>query len=147
MYELRAPITLTDESETMSVYAIWDAQGQEGQTDPRQPALGQRLISAEHLDTTGDYNAHRLSLGITDSQWDFDTQNVFPADAYMDILRGVDYQKGCFVGQEVVSRMKRMTIVKKRLRGLMFETERNDCLLYTSPSPRDQRGSRMPSSA
>ena len=39
----------------------------------------------------------------------------------MDILSGVDFQKGCFVGQEVVSRMKRMTTVKKRMRGLILE--------------------------
>ncbi len=121
MYKLRAPITLTDDSENLSVYAIWDGQGQEGVTDPRQPSLGQRLLSPDVLDSTGDYNAHRLSLGIIDSEWDFDTQSVFPADANMDLMSGVDYQKGCFVGQEVVSRMKRMTIVKKRMRGLVFE--------------------------
>ena len=39
----------------------------------------------------------------------------------MELLSGVNFSKGCFVGQEVVSRMKRMTTVKKRMRGIIFE--------------------------
>ena len=73
------------------------------------------------MDADGDYNAYRLSLGIPDSEWDFDTVTTFPADANMDLLNGVDFKKGCFIGQEVVSRMKRMTTVKKRLRGLVLK--------------------------
>jgi len=122
MYKLRAPITMTDESDKFHLYAVWDGEGSEGFEDPRLPALGRRIISRDLLETTGDYNAHRLSLGIVDSLYDFDTQTTFPADANMDLMNGVDFQKGCFVGQEVVSRMKRMTIVKKRLRGLVFSS-------------------------
>lgn len=126
MYKLRAPITLEDISETHSVYALWDGQDQEGHVDPRLPALGQRLISEDIIENTKgherDYNAHRLSLGIPDSAYDFETQTTFPADCNMDLINGVDFKKGCFVGQEVVSRMKRMTTVKKRFRGLVFET-------------------------
>ena len=43
--------------------------------------------------------------------------------ANMELLNGVNFSKGCFVGQEVVSRMKRMTTVKKRMRGIIFEGE------------------------
>ena len=39
----------------------------------------------------------------------------------MDLLNGVNFSKGCFVGQEVVSRMKRMTTVRKRMRGIILE--------------------------
>ena len=120
MYKLRAPIEIEDLSATHHVYAIWDGEGAEGEADPRLPALGYRLISTEDLPTTGDYNAHRLSLGIPDSEWDFETATTFPADANMDVLNGVDFKKGCFVGQEVVSRMKRMTTVKKRFRAVVL---------------------------
>ena len=120
MYKLRAPIEIEDLSESHSVYAIWEGEGAEGHADPRQPALGYRLISTENLPTTGDYNAHRLSLGIPESEWDFDTVTTFPADANMDLINGVDFKKGCFVGQEVVSRMRRMTTVKKRFRGVVL---------------------------
>ena len=122
MYKLRAPITIEDLSGTHCVYSLWDGEGHEGHDDPRLPALGQRLISEDVIDATGDYNAHRLSLGIPDSAYDFETQTTFAADANMDLINGVDFKKGCFVGQEVVSRMKRMTTVKKRFRGLIFET-------------------------
>jgi len=121
MYKLRAPIEITDITETQNVYAIWDGEGEEGFADPRHPTLGRRLMTPDYLDGEGDYNAHRLSLGVVDSEWDFETVTTFPADANMDLMNGVDFKKGCFVGQEVVSRMKRMTTVKKRLRGLVFE--------------------------
>jgi len=118
MYKLRAPIEITDITETHNVYAIWDGEGEEGHADPRHASLGRRLITADYLDASGDYNAHRLSLGVVDSEWDFETVTTFPADANMDLMNGVDFKKGCFVGQEVVSRMKRMTTVKKRMRSV-----------------------------
>lgn len=120
MYRLRAPITIEDISDTHHVYAIWDGEGEEGFADPRLPALGRRLITTAPLESTDDYNAHRLALGIPDSAHDFDTTSVFPADTNMELLGGVDFKKGCFIGQEVVSRMKRMTTVKKRMRGLVL---------------------------
>jgi len=125
MYKLRAPIEIGDITETHNVYAIWDGEGEEGLADPRHPILGRRLITADYLDASDDYNAHRLSLGVVDSEWDFDTVTTFPADANMDLMNGVDFKKGCFVGQEVVSRMKRMTTVKKRMRGLVLEGDAN----------------------
>lgn len=119
MYRLRAPIEITPLPD-MSVYAIWDGEGMEGHEDPRHGSLGRRLITDAHLDDTGDYNANRLSLGVVDSHWDFETTAMFPADVNMDIMNGVDFKKGCFIGQEVVSRMKRMTTVKKRVRGIVL---------------------------
>jgi len=124
MYKLRAPIEITDITETHNVYAIWATnspwEGEEGHADPRHASLGRRLITEDYLEGLDDYNAHRLSLGVVDSEWDFETITTFPADANMDLMNGVDFKKGCFVGQEVVSRMKRMTTVKKRMRGLIL---------------------------
>lgn len=120
MYKLRAPIEIEDLSETHCVYAIWEGEGAEGHADPRLPALGYRLITTEDLPTTADYNTHRLSFGMPDSTWDFGTVTTFPADTNMDLINGVDFKKGCFVGQEVVSRMRRMTTVKKRFRGVVL---------------------------
>jgi len=124
MYRLRKPIKIFNQQ--MNVYAAWgeDDTDDWGFSDPRLPALGRRhleLAAFDKNETTGDYNAHRLSLGVPDSEWDFETAKVFPADANMDLLNGVNFSKGCFVGQEVVSRMKRMTTVKKRMRGIIFE--------------------------
>ena len=121
LYKMRAAIEITDISADHDVYAIWDGEGEEGHADPRHSSLGRRLISADYLEAEGDYNAHRLSLGVVDSAYDFESVSTFPADANMDLMDGVDFKKGCFIGQEVVSRMKRMTTVKKRLRGLVLE--------------------------
>ncbi len=121
LYKMRAPIEITDISDSHNVYAIWDGEGEEGYPDPRHASLGRRLISTDYMETEGDYNAHRLSLGLVESAYDFETSTTFPADANMELMNGVDFKKGCFIGQEVVSRMKRMTTVKKRLRGLVLE--------------------------
>ena len=119
MYRLRAPIDITPEPD-LNVYALWDGDGELGHDDPRHGTLGRRFITADYFETTGDYNAHRISLGVVDSTLDFDTVTMFPADVNMDLMNGVDFKKGCFIGQEVVSRMKRMTTVKKRARGLIL---------------------------
>ncbi|WP_371396996.1 folate-binding protein YgfZ [Fretibacter rubidus] len=119
MYRLRAPIEMTPEPD-LNVYALWDGDGELGHDDPRHGALGRRLITADYFDDTGDYNAHRLALGVVDSMWDFEMTTMFPADVNMELMNGVDFKKGCFIGQEVVSRMKRMTTVKKRARGLVL---------------------------
>ena len=128
MYRLRAPIDIEDVSGTHHIHVVWNADDAPGDPDPRLPALGQRLIADAPRGTTGDWDAHRLSLGVPDSEWDFGPQSTFPMDACMDQLNGVDYQKGCFVGQEVVSRMKRMGSVRKRMRGLVLDgpAERGD---------------------
>jgi len=121
MYKLRAKIDIEDISEDNFIYALWDGQGDAGQPDPRHTGLGNRLLTDDLLSTESsaeDYDLHRLSLGVPDSTWDFETQTTFPADANMDLLHGVDYKKGCFIGQEVVSRMHRKTSVRKRMRGV-----------------------------
>lgn len=133
MYKLRAKIDLSDISDDYEVYALWDGEGDIGFTDPRLEGLGglkglgQRMIaefgtlSPEH--DADDYDTHRLVLSIPESQWDFETEQVFPADINMDQLNGIDYKKGCFIGQEVASRMHRKTDVRKRMRGLKLSGE------------------------
>ena len=121
MYKLRAAIEIEDVSDDYFVYVLWDGVGDVGKPDPRHKELGQRFLTDDLLSTehsAEDYDAHRLSLGIPDSTWDFETAAVFPADANMDLLGGVDYKKGCFIGQEVVSRMHRKTQVRKRMCGV-----------------------------
>ena len=122
MYKLRAKIDIEDISDAYDIYALWNGEGEVGRADPRHPKLGQRLLTeagsltSEHTDE--DYDSHRLSLSVPDSTWDFGTEQMFPADANMDLLNGVDYKKGCFIGQEVVSRMHRKTDVRKRMRAV-----------------------------
>ena len=126
MYKLRAKIDIEDISRDCFIYALWNGEGDVGQPDPRHEGLGNRLLTDDLLATESsaeDYDLHRLSLGVPDSTWDFETQATFPADTNMDLLSGVDYKKGWFIGQEVVSRMHRKTTVRKRMRGLTLSGE------------------------
>jgi len=122
MYKLRAKIDIVDVSVDYDIYALWDETGDVGINDPRHAKLGQRFLTKpgnltpEH--TPKDYDLHRMSLSVPDSTWDFGTEQMFPADTNMDLLHGVDYKKGCFIGQEVVSRMHRKTNVRKRMRAV-----------------------------
>lgn len=58
--------------------------------------------------------ANRIRAGVALQGVDFGFEEVFPTDVNLDLLGGVDYQKGCFVGQEVVSRMARRGTIRKR---------------------------------
>ncbi len=55
--------------------------------------------------------------------FDFGAEDVFPADINMDLLQGVDFRKGCFVGQEVVSRMKRRGTARRRTMRVSVEQD------------------------
>lgn len=94
-------------------------------TDPRLAALGHRLVlsraAAEALSGgLGDYEAHRIGLGIPKGGADFPYGETFPHEADMDQLGGVDFKKGCYVGQEVVSRMEHRTTARNRLVEAIF---------------------------
>ena len=129
MYVLRAPITVEDVSGAVALYAVWDEDEADlpagARPDPRHASLGHRAFGAPGL-SEGDlsaYDAHRLGLGVPDSLFDYGPTEVFPHDADMDELNGIDLKKGCFVGQEVVSRMARLGTVRKRMRAVVMEGE------------------------
>ncbi len=96
--------------------------------DPRLPALGHRLVlpleQAQAL--CGDVQAYetaRIALGIPRGGVDFAYNDAFPHEADMDQLGGVDFHKGCYVGQEVVSRMEHRTTARNRLVQVTFPQE------------------------
>jgi folate-binding protein YgfZ len=123
-YQLRAKIAIEDSSESLAVIAVWDAPenpsaGGLCYPDPRLPALGLRCIvpAAEALPDTdaADYEAHRIGLGVPQGGLDFAYGDAFPHEADMDQLNGVDFEKGCFIGQEVVSRMEHRGLARTRV--------------------------------
>jgi tRNA-modifying protein YgfZ len=89
--------------------------------DPRDPLLGVRAIvprtKASGLANAGAeaYAAHRIGLGVPSGGVDFAYADIFPHDANLDLLHGVDFKKGCYVGQEVVSRMHHRGEPRKRI--------------------------------
>ena len=122
MYKLRANATIEDMSETHQ--AGWsgancDLKGAISHKDTRHPDMGFRIIST-NADTTGwserenKAHANRVKLGICELGHDFQSDAVFPHDIAMDLLEGIDFAKGCYVGQEVVSRMRHRANIRRR---------------------------------
>jgi len=130
-YKLRAKVLAEDLSEVLGVVALWDGVGATDYglvyPDPRLPALGLRMMVPPHLaaEAAADlgaeltdaaaYEAHRIALGIPRGGLDFIYGDAFPHETDMDQLQGVDFAKGCYVGQEVVSRMEHRGTARTRI--------------------------------
>jgi tRNA-modifying protein YgfZ len=147
LYKLRAKVLVEDLSDVLGVLAVWDgaALGEIaeidtatietglGYADPRLPALGLRVMLPPHhastaaaafgvaLAAASDYEAHRIALGVPQGGLDFGYGDAFPHETDMDQLGGVDFGKGCYVGQEVVSRMEHRGTARTRAVPVRFE--------------------------
>ena len=108
LMKLRAAVVICERPELgVSVFA--------GATDPRSPQAPLRAIGPRGETTEiAAYHAARIAAGVAEQDFDFAAEEVFPADINMDLVGGVDFKKGCFVGQEVVSRMKRRATARRR---------------------------------
>jgi folate-binding protein YgfZ len=109
LYRLRAKVEIATDERAVAV-----SLGGGGVRDPRLAALGGRLYGVTGARPESVYEAHRLSLGVPGPA-DWGTDRTYPLEADFDLLNGVDFQKGCFVGQETTSRMKRRAAVKNRM--------------------------------
>lgn len=118
MYKLRAPIDLKAEA-TEGVSIFWDENAPEaGVRDGRFVKAGVDVFRVPGASATGDaaaYDALRVEHGIAESGRDYALQDAFPHDVLMDVNDGVSFKKGCFVGQEVVSRMKHRGTARRRV--------------------------------
>ncbi|MBY5397271.1 CAF17-like 4Fe-4S cluster assembly/insertion protein YgfZ [Rhizobium leguminosarum] len=119
MYKLRAAVTLVPSTEE-GVTASWgeDAEGARGARDSRFAKAGVTLTrrAGRHGDgAEALYDALRISHGIVTSGSDFALQDAFPHDVLMDFNGGLSFRKGCYVGQEVVSRMQHRGTARRRV--------------------------------
>lgn len=135
MYRLRARVDIEDASDKFVVQVNWHyapppehAAQMSQMFDPRLPELGLRThwgpgvasrlteeAAREANATAADYHAHRIALGVPEGGKDYAFGDTFPHEANMDLLNGVSFSKGCFVGQEVVSRMQHRGTARKRI--------------------------------
>lgn len=127
-YRLRAGVEIAEEP-GLNVAAVWGgapslAEGAIAYADPRLPDLGYRVLLPDGAEISalgcataseGDYHARRIGLGVPEGGRDYVYGDSFPHEALFDQLGGVDFAKGCFVGQEVVSRMEHRGTVRKRV--------------------------------
>ncbi len=136
-YKLRADVTISPLSDELIVTCIWGSAANDllgdkqagtilggyGYIDPRTPKAGLRIIASSiEFETTSfnkvnedAYNDHRISLGLADSDADIGTSQRFAHECNLDMTNGVDFSKGCYVGQEVVSRMHHKNAARKRI--------------------------------
>lgn len=140
MYRLRAAVTI-EEATALSVYAIYGPGADEAArrtgrglvyADPRLAALGMRAIvdeaEARALEAAGlapgsraAYDRLRIANGVPDGSRDLVADKSFPLENGFEELNGVDFAKGCYVGQEVTARMKHRHLVRKRLVPVAIE--------------------------
>jgi folate-binding protein YgfZ len=136
-YKLRAKVIVEDLSEVLGVMAVWEATVMLDYglcyPDPRLPELGYRCMLALHrmnkaaaelgaeFADSAAYEAHRIALAVPRGGLDFTYGDAFPHETDMDQLGGIDFAKGCFVGQEVVSRMEHRGSARTRVIGVRFK--------------------------
>ena len=129
-YKLRAKVTVENLTGQLGVLAAWDGQPAMmpdlGFVDPRNPDLGYRILVPRELTEkvatvlgadlvdADTYEAHRIVCGVPKGGADFAYGDAFPHETNMDKLHGVNFDKGCYVGQEVVSRMQHRGTARTR---------------------------------
>ena len=117
LYRMRADVTIALE-EDLAIAASDEPMAQPDAIefrDPRTDALGNRaIVKKENNAEDQSYRKRRIEFGVPEFGSDFGADDVFLLDVNYDALNAVSYAKGCFVGQEVTSRMKRKSDVRKR---------------------------------
>lgn len=132
-YKLRAKVEIEARPD-LAAAVLLDGEKLKGAfADPRYAKLGARIILAASdaeaklrdagfsLVDAGAWQAHRIALGIPEGGKDFPYGDTFPHEADMDQLQGVDFSKGCFIGQEVVSRMQHKSVTRTRVVPVSYE--------------------------
>lgn len=135
VYRLRAKVEMTpDETPVSILFSEADAPierpplaGAAGLwvADPRLPALGWRGYGASapagaRIADEAAREASKLRLGVPGPA-DWGCDRTYPIEANFDLLNGIDFRKGCFIGQETTSRMKRRGQVKSRMLPVVFD--------------------------
>jgi len=134
-YRLRAQVEITEEP-SLAVAAAWGGtprlpEGAMLYADPRLSELGFRILVPKGTQAAElgcapapeeDYHAFRISLGVPEGGLDYGFGHAFPHEALFDQLNGVDFKKGCYVGQEVVARMQFRGTARKRIVPVEGET-------------------------
>ena len=141
MYKLRAKIDLEDVTASWSVTAIWGSdvltsiglsknpgsatawQGGLIAVDPRIPSAGARALLPKNHDiqlpgnsvSHSEYDLHRLDLGLPDGGRDMILEKSILLENGFDELNGINWNKGCYIGQELTARTKYRGLIKKRL--------------------------------
>ncbi|ESQ92130.1 hypothetical protein ABAC460_04385 [Asticcacaulis sp. AC460] len=124
MYKLRAKVTI--EPLDLAVHAAFDGSLPEAfAADPRGEVIGAGFgwsYDPQPADATADdWTQFRYRHGLAEAGSDFSKDELYAIDANLDLLDGIDFKKGCYVGQELTSRMKRRGQIKNRVLPLRHD--------------------------
>lgn len=141
MFRLRSAVDIADASRARMVVALWgDGEAAalpapiHAVRDPRHPDLGARAYPASDAEiaftaTNEDWQNHRIALAVPELGVDAQPGDCFPHDIAMDCLHGIDFDKGCYVGQEVVSRMRYRGTARRRPLAVVIDNGADDGVL------------------
>lgn len=119
MYKLRAPVALARED--MVVSRGTGAAPQGALSDPRHPALGWRMYGQVQREDDTDWDALRVAHCVPESGLELIPNDSFILESEFERLNGVDFRKGCYVGQEVTARMHHKTELRKGLATVLIQ--------------------------
>lgn len=121
-YRLRAKITISERKDLEVGVSPERPQGMMAYADPRTSLIGWRVIAEKGTLPTGSgYEAARIALGLGDSDGDIGSGELFPHEANFDQMGAVSFSKGCYIGQEVVSRMEHRSTARSRILPVTFD--------------------------
>ena len=129
LYRLRAKVDISKQPESL-VTVSWGSDSDASESDSRwlrdlrfpQPAPAWRSYGKEAADSDASaWQAFRIANGIADSGIDYALGDAFPHDVLLDQTGGVGFRKGCYVGQEVVSRMQHRGTARRRVLIVLAE--------------------------
>jgi folate-binding protein YgfZ len=118
MYKLRAQVQIAGRDDLAVGVSPVEIAG--GYRDPRSPDIGWRMIGTPQGEAEG-YDAARIAAGLADTSADLGSGEFFPHEANLDQLGGVNFRKGCYVGQEVVSRMEHRGLARNRILPVVLD--------------------------
>tara|TARA_R110002096_G_scaffold432240_1_gene648696 strand:- start:118575 stop:119387 length:813 start_codon:yes stop_codon:yes gene_type:complete len=143
MYRLRSNVEIIDQSENYSVVTSSEKIDDHDLSfsDPRHPEMGYRAIVKNHTSTNDEktYHARRIALGIPEGSNDFIVDKSTVLEGHFEQINGVDFEKGCYVGQEVTARMKYRGKIKK----LMFPVTLSDTAPAFGSDIIDEKGNKI----
>lgn len=119
MFKLRAKAEIMQQSDAV---AVWSETAFDGSAaDPRLEGVFRGIT--ETAGEAASLDAREIAAGVPVFGRDYAEAEVFPTDVNLDVYGGVGWKKGCFIGQEVVSRMKRRGSIRKRALAVVFDGE------------------------
>lgn len=121
-YRLRAKVQIAERKDLEVGVAPTKPEALVAYVDPRTSLIGWRVIAEKgKLPLGTGYDQARIALGLADSDGDIGSGELFPHEANFDQLGAVSFSKGCYIGQEVVSRMEHRATARSRILPVTFE--------------------------